>query len=322
MSRVRKEDDEPIAVLGSDLHLTNKVPVARAEDNWLTVLEGYLDQVSTLCRNLGEVPFLVAGDVFDKPTVPPEVVNFAIDSLPKRTWTIPGQHDLEYHSYEDIAKTSYWTLVKSGKVKHIIRGQAHLFREDVNENRHWYVVGWPWGSEPRPMNQVKGRTDKYLALVHAYCWAKNLGYKNAPMEGLSKKWARKLKGYTAAAFGDNHHSFQIQHSEVNLLNCGCFVRRRSDEKKYKPSVGVLYTSGKIEQVPLHTAGDKWCTPEQLENKADDLSQFEELVSELNTLGADSLDFMEALKAGMSAKQVGRAVGNIIRQAAEKANEKG
>jgi hypothetical protein len=313
-----RKQDPPIAIVGSDLHLTDRVPIARAEKNWLEVLAGYLVEVELLRKSYG-VPFLVAGDVFDKPNPSPAVVNFAFDHLPDRTWAIPGQHDLQYHNYEDIDQTAYWTLVMGGKIKHLIRGQAHVFASfEGSEGWAWYVVGWPWGSEPTAIEEMEDTDNKFLALVHSYIWTKGHKFKNAPQKAVVSKWEDRLDGYDAAVFGDNHKGFNLDtnHGKLSIMNCGTFVRRKVDEKEYRPMVGILHKSGSITPYYLHTENDRWATPEELVEKYEELEDFNGLIEELNTLGSGTLDFLEALQAGIAAKQVGRVVGDIIRKAAE------
>lgn len=298
-----------IAVLGSDLHITNRTPVARAEKDWFEVLAGYLDQVNILCKR-HECPFIVAGDIFDKSNPPPEVINFAIDNLPHQTWAVPGQHDLEYHNYEDIEKTAYWTLVKAKVVRHLMRGQRMLL------NHEWSIIGWPWGSYDLEPHDTT--TTKTLAVVHAYCWKFGHTYPNAPKKNGVRHWQRLLwNDYDAAVFGDNHKGFLVgEESHLPILNAGAFVRRKIDEVKYRPQVGLLTVHGEIRIHRLRISNDRWCTPNELEAKAAETTDFTELMGELKELGVDSLDFMEALKAGMAAKRVGKVVGDIIRKAAE------
>lgn len=309
-----RADDDVIAVLGSDLHLTNKTPAARAEKDWLKVLEGYLDQVVKLCI-LYEAPFIVAGDLFDKPNAPPEVVNFAMDCLPSRTWAVPGQHDLAFHNYEDIHRTAYWTLVAAKRIGHLQKGERYQWLPD------WDVVGWPWGSDDFEPNDAPSKGRLTLAVIHAYCWTKGSSHVGADAGANLKKWHKRLNlWYNAAAFGDNHQGFNVSGlNRLSIINCGTFTRRRTDERLYSPFVGLLTLDGEIRTHHLQTKGDKWSTKEEIEAKVEQDKDFDDVVAELNSLGSDSLDFLHALKAGMAAKNVGHAVRQIIRQAAEKDN---
>jgi hypothetical protein len=310
LSGVRSKD-QVIAVLASDLHITDKTPVARAEKDWLKVLAYYFEQVRRLCRDY-HAPLIVAGDVFDKPNPSPFVINFAMEVLPN-TFAIPGQHDLQYHNYADRHKTAYWTLVQAEVITNMTPGLQTII------NGSLIGIGFPWGSEVKPLEEIVDKTQTrdcvYLAVVHDYIWTSGYSYDKPPSEAAVSMWLNRLKGYTAAVFGDNHKGFLIE--DRNILNAGTFTCRRSDERNYRPHVGLLKRSGEIEPYELDTSKDEWCTLEETEKKLQELDDFTELVDELNNLGADSLDFLEALKAGMAAKQVGRAVGDIIRKAAEK-----
>src|SRR5574340_1610341 len=84
--QLRSADGSPcVAILCSDIHLSHRPPLARAcEDDWYGVQAGYLQQVFTLAGDVGKprgmrgVPIVIAGDIFDKPQPPVELVNFAL----------------------------------------------------------------------------------------------------------------------------------------------------------------------------------------------------------------------------------------------------
>jgi len=102
-----------IAILCSDIHLCHTPPVARsAEPDWYVAMERQLDELRAVAEQHG-APIVCAGDIFDRWNSPPELINFAIQSSPKMH-SIPGQHDLPHHRYEDMQRSAYWTLVAAG----------------------------------------------------------------------------------------------------------------------------------------------------------------------------------------------------------------
>ena len=107
----------PVAAIAiSDLHLTLNTPSCRAEKDWLEVMSGYFQQVKDYHQQVEGIPYgnvvpiICAGDVFDRPNPPIELVNWAIRTLPTM-YSVPGQHDLVHHNLSDIKKSAYWTLV-------------------------------------------------------------------------------------------------------------------------------------------------------------------------------------------------------------------
>ena len=105
-----KNTENIIAIFAADLHLSLKAPIWRStEQDWFEAMLRPLVELRTLAT-LHNCPIVYAGDIFDKWNSPPELINFAIEHLPKGH-AIPGQHDLPLHNYEDIRKSAYWTLV-------------------------------------------------------------------------------------------------------------------------------------------------------------------------------------------------------------------
>lgn len=109
-----------MAVLCGDLHLSEKAPVARwrEKDEWYGAMARALDELSELSRSYAS-PIICAGDVFDRWKASPALIHFALTNLPVDMHCIPGQHDLPYHSLENMNESAYGVLVKAGKIEHL-----------------------------------------------------------------------------------------------------------------------------------------------------------------------------------------------------------
>ncbi len=279
-------NDKPIAILCADLHLSHAPPTARsAEKDWYVAMARPLREVKLLAANL-DVPVLCAGDVFHKWNSPPELINFAIDELPKMR-AIPGQHDMPHHNYEDIRQSAYWTLVKAGKVSNLPWGTW------TGLNKFW-ISPFRFGVEFGPLSMDKGGGLR-IALVHRYLWTDKIGgFPGAPAESNLKAMREQLKGYDVAVFGDNHQQFGVRSGDCTVWNCGCLIRRSIAERDYRPAVGLLKADGKVEAHRLDTSEDKWVDelPEEGERKVEGLDEF---LSTLDSMAASSLDFGEAMR---------------------------
>lgn len=202
-------------------------------------MAGYLGQLRGLSEGHGTpgnpLPVICAGDIFDRYNAGPELINFALAYLP-RMYAIPGQHDLPHHSYEDIRKSAYWTLVEAGKILNLEPGKP----VGVGVMQLW---GFPWGTpvEPCPETPHLGID---VAVVHQYVWMKEHGYPGAPEENRVKNFLGKIVGYDAVVVGDNHKGFKA-HQILNCLLPGNWVRSRPR------AVSKSYYSG--EAVELRTA---------------------------------------------------------------------
>ena len=290
-----------IAVLCSDIHLSLAAPVARsAEPDWLAAQARPLDQIRKLVKEHGNVPVVCAGDVFDKWHSSPELINWTITHLPKM-YAIPGQHDLPLHNIEDIRRSAYWTLVEVGTIRTI--------EEPWDEGIDGVLMfGYPWGSAIEPILPKKNKVQ--LAVIHDYVFIRGKSYPGAPDGANLVNHRSRLQGYNAAVFGDNHDGFLTKVGGTSVLNCGCLVRRKSDERKYKPAVGLLHNDGLIEQHFLDASEDKWLEPEEIIERVE-APGMTEFLEELNQLESDSLDFCEVIRRYIKDNHVSDGVKRVL-----------
>lgn len=295
-----------MAILCSDLHLQARPPVARStEPDWFAAMAYPLDQLRTMADKY-DVPVVVAGDIFDRWNSPPAVINFALKHLPD-CYAVPGQHDLPDHRYEDIERSAYWTLVEAGKVTNLEPGEPFVVSDG------FVLHGFPWGHPVKPVGKdysAPGWVD--LAVVHAYIWKTGCSYPGAPATARLGAFRKKLEGYTAAVFGDNHKGFLVHGDPCPVLNAGGFMRRKVDEIEYEPKVGLLYSNGTIERVALETVGEKFIDLTQAAELVEKVLDMSEFIGGLRRLGGtDALDFVGALKRFLDDNGISESVRKII-----------
>ncbi len=298
-------------IMSSDWHLSNRVPVARsAEQDYADMIEPTLKQLVQLaCKH--QCPVVVAGDLFDKYTMPAELVNWTMDWLdrfpcggfPCGVHAVPGQHDLLHHNYEDLGKTSYWTLVKTGRLQHI-------FPDDPISINGVTLHGFPWGFEvtPCPERHLLDTT-LHVAVVHQYVWRKGFGYEGASEEQSLRAMQGKFQGYDAVVIGDNHTHW----SKSKVWNNGSLMRRRADEFHHNPCVGLLHRDGSIETHLLDCSGDKWLDSLDVLHRAEkesgrDLTKF---IEELTGMADSDLNFAAAVMKFMETKGVNEEVRRLL-----------
>lgn len=261
-------------------------------------MDNYLGQVNDLKR-IYHCPVMVAGDIFHRSNSPPELINFAMRRL--RDWfTIPGQHDLPFHSMTDIKKSAYWTLVQGGIIYDLTAYTSHSVG-----NLTVYPFGWSKEVLPTPDLTETIR----VALIHKYVWRQDACYPNAPEDSHITAMRRKLEGYRIAIFGDNHKGFLSEQEDgCTICNCGSFILRNSDEYDYRPCVSLIYSDGTVKRKPLDTSKDfsLLVTEKQPEMNAE---EFIQLLQEMNT--EDLFDFRETLINVISNNQIKKNVRKII-----------
>lgn len=303
----------PLGIFLSDIHLCPTAPPARDHQNdWYYAMSSAFSEVRMLQIHLNNPPIIVPGDIFDNgyrgEKCPPQLINFAIqefERFPGNVWTIPGQHDLPNHRYDMRENSAYWTLVKN-KVIHDMppytgENAPVMFSVWAGEKFHaMFLYPYPWKFEILPFTgEVRGW---HICVAHKYIWtgdsasSEGTGYVGAERSDLVGSMSEVLQRYDAAFFGDNHKGFPtpIRVGNCEVLNCGAFIRRKADEREYRPAVGVFYSNGRILKQYLDTSYDRWdeaYIQSSQEQRAKEPRDFSEYIQELRELATgDSLKF--------------------------------
>ena len=294
----------PIAIAIADLHLSLTAPACRADKDWLDVQAGYLQQVRDLCPH-PKFPVLIAGDIFDKWNPPPELINFALEHLPERCLCVAGQHDLPNHRMDHMHRSGYGVLVETGRILNLTPNCPFTVHE-------MSVYGFGWNEKITPP-RARRKNAPQIALIHQYCWTVKSGYPGAPAEARLVEFMKPLKDYGVAVFGDNHEGFlKNLKTGTTVLNCGTFIRRKSDEIKYKPSVGFIYSDGSIKREYLDTSGDVFHDkPEERQDVPLDMQAF---IEQLQELGEHGLNFREAVENHLRKADMDEETKQIILEA--------
>ena len=266
-----------------------------------------------------ECPVLIAGDIFDRWNASPELINFAMKYLPSRNldiptcFTIPGQHDLPLHNYNDMGKSAYGVLKQANIIEDLPTNT------EIWMNQYLAVRGFPWGYPLQQCDSTFGGLK--VALVHEYKWIEGCGYPTAPEEnkfgkriaGVDKngKWL----GWDVVIYGDNHKGFLHRVENTIVFNCGGFMRRHSDQEDYKPMVGLLTKEGNVLPYYLDVSGEKHL--ESLDNeKAKETVDLSDFFNELEKLGDASLDFVQTIRRYMTQENLKDAIRKIIEEVIE------
>jgi len=299
------------AILVADIHLQARAPVCRAgEPDWFAAMAKPLEELYQLTET-HDVPVIYAGDIFDRWCVGPEVINFALEHLP-RGYAVPGQHDLPNHNYNEIERSAYWTLVEANHIGNLKPGEEVVLPGNI------VATGWPWGFTPEPLPKERRSTVPNIAVVHSLIWTKGTGYPGAPAAGRVGAYNKALAGYDVAVFGDNHKGFITEtKGGVTVCNCGGFMRRKSDECDYRPGVGLLHGDGTVVRHYLDTTGEHFAATTAAEKVVEDVLDMGAFVEGLRGLGAqDALDFVAALRRFIADNKTPQRVTEIILEACE------
>lgn len=305
-----------VLIVCSDVHITAKCPPARlAESSWQKAMRRTFKQIQKLMDE-HQAPLCVAGDLFDRWRSEPEAISIAVKWFPSCI-AIPGNHDLPYHSYDEIKRSAFWTLVQAGKVKVLEPDEPWLLGPI---RLHGFPCGFPVKKLEKPHSLAVE-----VAVVHDYIWDDGHGHTGAPESNRWGKFKDALQGYDLAVFGDNHSGFErvIKRgfdddgaSRTYVYNCGSTQRRKVDEKSYEPAVGLVRADGTVTRYYLDTSEDLFSDDDQARKQeaSEGLLDVSGFMTELGKLGEVPIDFREAMSRVTSEKGFDSEVKQTINQA--------
>jgi hypothetical protein len=303
-----------VAAFVADLHLSLNAPAARsAEPDWLAAQERPLFQLRELLHRLGHPPLFYAGDIFDRWNVVPELINFAIEKMPPG-FAVMGNHEMPYHDRTQMNKSAYYTLAQAGVIKAVPEGGGTRpvvpgRTESVN------VYGFDYGEEITPASSGDGLQ---VAVVHRYIWTKETGHPGAKDEDKAYPISQELeaKGYHVGIFGDNHKPFDLRRKGCHVVNCGAFIRRKSDEYDYVASVVLLQADGTVLRHDLDTSQELWTESPQVKTQERDHSAAIDFVESLRTDASSSVSFREAMTRYMEANDLDEGTKTVLHRIME------
>ncbi len=311
MPNVRIVNPDPVlAIACSDVHLSLKPPIARAQEkNWLEAMGRPWTEIKKLSFEY-LAPILCAGDIFDRWNAPTELVNWALDNLPDM-FAIPGNHDLPEHRMEGEHRSAYGVLVRAGKIIDLNNDPTEW---KAPNKKRLLLYGFPFGG--KGIKPVEGMYDDalHIALTHEYMWIPSTQYPGAPEEGRLRKEDKRFAGFDVVIVGDNHVGFE-KHLSIgtNVFNCGTLMRRKSSEVNLTPQVGLIHASGKI--TPYHLDTSKDVITELVDRQDDDYDVGVALfVEELAGLEAADLSFRDAMMIALERSKVSESVRNVLLEA--------
>jgi hypothetical protein len=180
------------------------------------------------------------------------------------------------------------------------------------------IYPYPYGFEVQPPIDKPANIMQHIALIHGYAWTEKTGHQGATEETRYGSWMKKLKGYDAAIFGDNHKPFIVKGNDKIpwISNCGTFMRRHSDEKDIKPRVTLLHTDNQISIHYLDTSKDLFFDAGEAVSRLEknleiDLGDFAE---ELGKLYSEKLDFAKIVLRWIEHNKPPEAVRVLLKRA--------
>jgi DNA repair exonuclease SbcCD nuclease subunit len=284
---------KPFAILCGDLHLRESTPTCRIDDFW----KAQWDKMKFI-KNLQEkfdCVVLCGGDVFDHWKPSPYLLSETINHLPKKFYTVLGNHDLPQHSMELVDKCGVTVLEKAGKL--VVLG------------------GWHFGQSPeRGEGGMLGPGGKIICVWH------HMTYISKPYPeakgGMAEGILRKYPQFDLIVTGDNHTSFTVEYEGRRLVNPGNLTRQTADQINYQPRVALWYAEDNSIEWANIPVMQNVITREHIEQRQQRDSRIEAFITQLNADWDAGMSFESNLKKFEQANNIDKEIMEIIYKSIE------
>ncbi|MFA5048695.1 MAG: metallophosphoesterase [Patescibacteria group bacterium] len=291
-------------IVVSDDHLRDDLPICRNDIDWIGVQRDAEEFVYKKAIEHGCTIVCRTGDIFNQSIVVPEIYNMMLDVICKygvqgvETYILPGNHDLYFHNFDAISKSSFgglWNIAKSSAFLHTY----HDLRDSV---------GIPYGK----LNLKDGKP--VISSSAKYVFLHELSFKDEKSRPMQKGFIAQelLDMFPVAQYifiGDNHRNYVYENNNRYVISPGCLVRQTIDLVDYKAGFYFVDTDkGDIERIDYD---DGKLSYEYLSQKKEDArfdKKIENFVDSLSSDGEVSVDFVDNLKreADANSEELGTA----------------
>ena len=225
------------AILTADIELRAFQPTCRTDDHW-AAQERKIKWLCQLQVGNDNCPIFDAGDLFDKrykSNPSHELLGWAMENLPEKFYTIPGNHDLPGKSIDNYSNSAMAVLEKAKK---IIPAWRYPFQvKEIKGTPYVHIYGFPWNCSFEKVDTDKGYIN--IALVHTMVYEEF-----EPFPGCvgysAKEVMDLLPDFDLIVCGHNHQTFTREENGRVLVNPGSLMRNDADQIDFKPSVFLWF----------------------------------------------------------------------------------
>ena len=276
-------------LISADWHISGTRPRCRADEDWMDSQRQDIEAVWQIARERRVEAVWILGDLFDTSRVATEAVNLVLSEFEKApcpVLTLCGNHDLPYHSFAQLERSSIGTVL-------------HKFPM-LGINHDTGVVAYPFGEEPEypALNDYMKANAMHTWITHQLTFPDE---KSRPIPGVGVLAQELLDACPAADViltGDYHHGYVYTGPDGRrVITPGCLNIGDADMKDYEPRVYIFDTFDlSVEEVKLPIHGKIETAYLEHEHALADLKS--KFVASLSSGAISMKSFSEALDERM------------------------
>lgn len=272
----------------ADWHIRATRPRCRIDNDWQETQRMALAKVMKVAIDK-KSPVLVVGDIFhsnsDTSFECIQLVQQMADKL-GGLYILAGNHDLPYHSSENLDKSAIGVLLNSNNV-HLIKD--YLTKWNLEQEYPYIISAGNFDEKDDERAEI---VFKHVLTIPSEDKPDFVGCETP--ESLLEKFPNAKWIFT----GDYHHNFHYEKKGRHVVNSGCLLRQASDMKNYQCGVYFVDTDENIvEFIPIidneDLIDDSYILQENERNE-----RIESFVDKLKKTKGVSLDFIDNVQNEM------------------------
>lgn len=272
-------------VVTADWHIRATRPRCRTDDDWMGTQEKALGQIKDFA-NEKDCPVMVVGDLFhsigDTSFQCVQMIQEMAEDVNHGVHILAGNHDLPYHSTENIDRSAVGILMRSyniGQIKDCLRNK--------------------FGVSDFSAENFDGETEnKKIIFKHVLCFP---DMKSLPPNVDAMTAKDLLEEYDEAEWiftGDYHHNFHYEKNGRHVVNPGCLLRQASDFKDYKPGFYFVDTVKNIVEFNLIIDDEEFVDDSYILKEKEKEERIEAFANKIGEVEGVTLDYAENVKKAM------------------------
>lgn len=288
-------------IVTADWHIRATRPRCRVDEDWIQTQQKALNQIVQI-SNEKKAPVFVVGDLFhsnsDTSFQCIQIVQQMADQLGE-LYVLCGNHDLPYHSSENIEKSAIGVLLGSNNI--------HLVKSCFDQLMYVYSAA--------NFDQEDNK-DAEIVFKHVLVFP---DVKSIPpnVDAITAK--ELLSEFPKAKWiftGDYHHNFHYEKNGRHVVNPGCLLRQASDVKDYQCGVYYIDTDKEIvEFIPIIDT-EEFVDDSYIIKQEERETRIENFVDKLKDTKSVSLDFINNVENAMLENNIQGELRDKIEQLLE------
>lgn len=286
-------------IITADWHIRATRPRCRIDEDWMQTQRKALQQLVEIAK-VKKAPVFVVGDLFNSNTDTSfeciQIVQQVADELGE-LYALAGNHDLPYHSSENIEKSAIGVLLNSQNIfpikKYFEGFECSASNFDEKDNKAADIV----------FKHILVFPD--LKSLPPNC------------DGITAK--ELLSEFPNAKYiftGDYHHNFHYEKNGRHVINPGCLLRQASDFKDYKCGVYYVDTENEIvEFIPI-IDNEQFVDDSYILKQEEREERIEKFVDKLKDTKNVSLDFIDNVHKAIAANKLSEEMINMLEELLE------